>query len=191
LDRAKAFQPDIVIAKACTEDSEFSFESRGLSQLTSIARFLIFCGDESEDHIWRALRAGAQGYILTGEFDRKIVKAVKEVAQGRRFLSAQVTKVILRRFLAPPSQAGRSAGTVPLTPREIEIVRLLSSGNGNKQVAADLGIAVRTAETHRANIMKKLRLHSVAELIHFAISWDIVKTGSSVDSSSLTLSQER
>jgi len=189
--KGKVLRPDIVIIKSHQEDGYVLVTSQKLTELASLARFVIFSGDDSEDSICQALQAGAQGYILASEFDRKIVTAVREVAQGRRFLSSRVTKVILRRFLAVPADADRPAGTVPLTPRELEIVRLLSAGSGNKQVAADLGIAVRTAETHRANIMKKLKLHSIAELIHFAISWGIVPTRNSPTSDNLTLSEGR
>jgi len=189
--KGKILRPDIIIIKGHQEDGYVLVTSQKLTELASLARFVIFSGADSEDCICQALQAGAQGYILAREFDRKIVAAVREVAQGRRFLSSQVTKVILRRFLAGPADAARPAGTVPLTPRELEIVRLLSAGSGNKQVAADLGIAVRTAETHRANIMKKLKLHSIAELIHFAISWGIVPTRNSPASDNLTLSEGR
>src|SRR5579871_1587392 len=187
--KAKVLRPDIIIIKSHPEDRYVLATSQNLAELGSLARFLIFSGDDSEDCICQALQAGAQGYILTSEFDRKIVRAIREVAQGRRFLSAEVTKVILRRFLAPSGRTDRSDGEVPLTPREVEIVRLLSGGSGNKQVAADLGIAVRTAETHRANIMKKLKLHSIAELIHFAIAWGIVPARSSPDPNHLTISE--
>jgi len=188
--KGKILRPDIIILRGHPEDKYVLVTSQKLAELASLARFVILSGGDSEDDICQALQAGAQGYILAREFDRKIVTAVREVAQGRRFLSSQVTKVILRRFLAAPTGNG-PAGTVPLTPREMEIVRLLSAGSGNKQVAADLGIAVRTAETHRANIMKKLKLHSIAELIHFAISWGIVPTRNSPASDNLTLSEGR
>jgi two-component system response regulator NreC len=101
---------------------------------------------------------------------------VEAVAEGKRFLTPKVTEIVLEGFLDRRSQhqQGGRAGT-RATPREIEIIRLLAEGKSNKETASQLGIAVRTVETHRAKIMLKLGLHSLAEVTHYAMRHGIIE----------------
>ena len=137
---------------------------------TPRARFVMLISNPSEQAVREDLRAGALGFLLKSECRNRLADAIKHAASGRRFFSGQISRIILRRFLYPTSNVEKIAGVSDgLTPRELEIVRLITLGNGNKQVAAQLGIAVRTAETHRANVMRKLNLHNLAEIMHYAI----------------------
>ena len=130
----------------------------------------------SEQEIRASLRAGATGFLSKSEFDARFVSAIKHTASGQRFLSGQLARLVLRRFLDSAVERTNARPPVSdLTPRELEIVRLISLGNGNKQVAAHLGIAVRTAEAHRANAMRKLNLHNLAEIVHFALSTGLIQ----------------
>jgi len=123
----------------------------------------------------QALDAGASGYLLKSDLTECLLKAVKAVSEGKRFLTPKVSEIVLQGFLKTTSQhqQAKRAGA-RTTPRELEILRLLAEGRSNKEIAAQLGIAVRTAETHRAKIMLKLGLHSLAELIHYAMSNQII-----------------
>jgi len=102
-----------------------------------------------------------------------LVWAVREVSQGRTFLTPKASDIVLRGFLSVEKK-GRSAADseAALTPRENEILRLLAGGKANKEISAALGITVKTVETHRAKIMLKLNVHSIAELIHYALGED-------------------
>jgi DNA-binding NarL/FixJ family response regulator len=104
-----------------------------------------------------------------------LAKAVKATADGKRFLTPKVSDIVLEGFLntRSPHLQGERTGT-RTTPREVEIIGLLAEGKANKEIAALLGITVRTVETHRSRIMLKLDLHSLAELIHYAIRNEII-----------------
>ncbi|MBS1867825.1 MAG: response regulator transcription factor [Acidobacteria bacterium] len=134
------------------------------------AKLVVLISNPSEGAIREDLRAGAMGFLLKSECKNRLAAAIKQVACGQRFFSGQISRIILRRFLFP-SRSVEDHNNVPdgLTPRELEIIRLITLGNGNKQVAARLGIAVRTAETHRSNLMRKLDLHNLAEVINYAL----------------------
>jgi DNA-binding NarL/FixJ family response regulator len=123
----------------------------------------------------RVLEAGGRGYVLKSDLAGQLVHAVREVSEGRLFLTPKVSDIVLRAFLDEKKRPRDGAGQeTKLTNREQEIVRLLAAGKSNKEVGATLGISVRTAETHRAKIMLKLGVHSVAELIHYAMEQGFV-----------------
>jgi len=129
---------------------------------------------ESDQMVRRVLDAGALGYVLKSDLATHLVKAVKDVSARKLFLTPRVSDIVLKGFLETgnqPDPAGHSPGRP--TPREVEIIRLLAEGKANKKIAAELGITIRTVETHRAKIMLKLGLHSLAELIHYAIRNEI------------------
>jgi DNA-binding NarL/FixJ family response regulator len=125
---------------------------------------------ESDQMVRRVLDAGARGYVLKSDLATHLVKAVKHVVAGKMFLTPKVSDIVVRGFLTTGKEPDLAADsqTRP-SPREIEIIRLLAEGKANKEIAAKLGITTRTVETHRAKIMLKLGLHSLAELIHYAI----------------------
>jgi DNA-binding NarL/FixJ family response regulator len=176
LESARRSQADVIVL----DDDALSgkavpFISRMLP-LHPSSKLLVLTSHSSEHEIRALLKAGATGLLAKSEFETKFVSAVKHIAAGQRFLSGQLARTVLRRFL---DSAIEHTDTRPalsdLTPRELEIVRLISLGNGNKQVAAHLGIAVRTAEVHRANAMRKLNLHNLAELVHLAVSTGLIE----------------
>jgi DNA-binding NarL/FixJ family response regulator len=121
---------------------------------------------ESDQMVRLALDAGARGYLLKSDLTESLVKAVSE---DKRFFTPKVSEIVLNGFLKVRSQHQQGGRRARPTPRELEVVRLLVKGKTNKEVATQLGITVRTVETHRAKIMLKLDLHSLAELIHYAM----------------------
>jgi DNA-binding NarL/FixJ family response regulator len=138
-------------------------------------KVLVLTMHESDQMVKNALEAGAHGYILKSDLTKCLVEAVKEVSEGERSLTPQVSEIVLEGFLKArghPQQAQR-VDAQP-TPRELEIIRLIAEGKLNKEVAYQLGIAVRTVEAHRANVMQKLALHSIADLVHYALRHGII-----------------
>jgi len=124
----------------------------------------------------RVLEAGALGYVLKSDLATSLVKAVKGVSEGKRFLTPKVSEIVLNGFLKSGNQLeGTERFPGLLTPRESEVIRLLAEGKANKEIAAALGIAIRTVETHRAKIMFKLGIHSSNELVRYAIRNKIVE----------------
>jgi len=119
--------------------------------------------------IRRALKAGARGCVKKSDPPKQLLKAVMSVAEGKIFLSSAVSQTVLQDLIKSEKESSRSP-----TRRQLEIIRLLAEGKENKEVAAALGITLRTVESHRAQIMLRLGLHSLTELVHYAIRNKIV-----------------
>ena len=170
VEKAIKLKPDVAILDVGMPELDGFDATRQIVAAVPDTRVLILTMHESGQMVRRALEAGARGYLLKSDLTKSLVKAVEAIAEGKRFLTPKVSEIVLDGFLKAdkePRQVKR-AGT-RTTPRETEIIRLLAEGKMNKEIAAQLGITVRTVETHRAKIMLKLGLHSLADLIHYAI----------------------
>jgi two-component system response regulator NreC len=127
-----------------------------------------------ESYLARALAAGARGYLVKDTADTEIVRAVEAVAQGKPFFSAAVSKLLVEDYMRQLQLRGVTDSYDLLTEREKETLQLLAEGKSNKDVARILEVGVATAETHRANIMTKLGLHSTAEIVLYAVRKKII-----------------
>ena len=135
-------------------------------------RILILTITDSERVIHEVLEVGARGFVLKSDAARDLIAAVEALEQNRTFFTSHVGEMVLEGFL----QNGRKELNLPkLTPREREIVQLLAEGKSTKEVASLLDLSVKTAETHRSNIMRKLGIHSVSELVLYAIRNNIIQ----------------
>jgi DNA-binding NarL/FixJ family response regulator len=170
VEKAKEMKPDVAVVDISMPELDGVEVARQILEAVPDAKVLVLTMHESDQMVQRALGAGAHGYILKSDLTDSLPKAVKAIAEGKRFLTPKVSEIVLDGFLKTKSrhrQGERADARV--TPREVEIIRLLVEGKTNKEIAALLGIAVRTVETHRSKIMLKLGLHSLAELIHYAM----------------------
>ncbi len=131
---------------------------------------LVLTVDESE-HVFReALKAGAKGFLRKSDAARRLRAAVEALQRGQMFVTSQTQEDPLEgRLLERSSVALARVGRNRLTPRELEIVQFLAQGKTSKEVSALLGISVKTTETHRSNIMRKLNFHSVSQLVMYAV----------------------
>lgn len=170
LEKAIELKPDVAVIDISMPDLDGVEVARQIREAVPDTKVLVLTMHESEQMVRRALDAGARGYLLKSDLADSLIKAVKAVAHGKRFLAPKVSEIVLEGFLTAGDhhQQGDRAGT-RMSPREIEIIRLLAEGKVNKEIAALLGISVRTVETHRAKIALKLGLHSRSELIHYAM----------------------
>jgi DNA-binding NarL/FixJ family response regulator len=128
-------------------------------------KVLVLSMQDDPRYIREAFAAGASGYVLKEAADTELVSAVREVARGGRYVNPGLGA----RLMAAEVDAERHAADDPLSEREHEVLRLLALGHTNQEIAKELFISVRTAETHRSHIMQKLRLASRAELVRYAI----------------------
>jgi DNA-binding NarL/FixJ family response regulator len=175
VEKATKLKPDVAIVDISMPDLDGLQATRQIREVAPGASVVILTMHESDQMVRRVLEAGALGYVLKSDLATHLVRAVRDVSGGKLFLTPKVSGIVLKGFLKTGSQPGPVEHLqVRPTPREVEIIRLLAEGNSNKKIAADLGITVRTVETHRAKIMLKLGLHSLAELIHYAIRNEIV-----------------
>jgi DNA-binding NarL/FixJ family response regulator len=180
VEKAIKQKPDVAILDISMPELDGVEATRQILEAVPDTGVLVLTMHGSEQMVRSALGAGARGYLLKSDLTECLVKAVKAIADGKRFLTPTVSEIVLDGFLRTRSE-GQRRGT-RTTPREIEIIRLLAEGKSNKESATQLGITVRTVETHRAKIMLKLGLHSLADLIHYAISQGLHKTVGSAQS---------
>jgi DNA-binding NarL/FixJ family response regulator len=172
VEKARELTPDVAvldIGMPLLNGVEATRQIRKLSPKTAI---LILTMHDSDLLVQEVLAAGALGYILKDDADRNLIAAVDALRRHKPFLSSRVSEAAL--------SAGAPEGERPsrnrLTPRQREILQLLAEGKSNKEVAAALGISVKTAETHRANIMLKLNFHSITELVRYAVRNKIIQS---------------
>lgn len=149
--------------------------TRQIRRVSPETEILVLTMHESEQMVEKVLEAGALGYVLKDVADSTLISAVEMLRRHKPFASPRIARSFTRagsrhaeNAPAPERARGR------LTEREREIIQLLAEGKSNKEVAGVLGISVRTAETHRANIMLKLDLHSIVDLVHFAMRNKII-----------------
>ena len=145
-------------------------QARAVSPQT---RVLVLSMHNDEPYVIEALRAGAAAYILKGSESAEIARALAEVTAGRRYLSAELSEWAIN-ALATKS-ADQSDPVSTLSPREREVLQLAAEGMGNPEIAEKLFISPRTAETHRANLMRKLGLQTTTDLVRFAIRKGLIQ----------------
>jgi two-component system, NarL family, response regulator NreC len=127
-----------------------------------------------ESYVMRALKAGARGYLLKDSAATDLISAIQAVSQGKSFFSSKIRLILAEDYARAIKKKGVADSYELLTPREREILQLLAEGKTNKEVASSLDISVYTAETHRGNILQKLNLHSLAELVLYAVRKGII-----------------
>ena len=135
---------------------------------------LILTAHESEQLVREVLAAGARGYVLKSDAGRILVRAVEALLEGQTFFTSKVARLVLAGYLRGGGAEAQETGPI-LSTREREIVQLLAEGASNKDVARALGISVKTAETHRSNIMRKMQFTSLSDLVKYAVRNKIIE----------------
>ena len=177
VEKASQLRPDVAvldIGMPLLNGVEATRQIRKLSPKTEV---LILTMHDSELLVQEVLGAGAHGYILKDDADRNLVAAVDALRRHKPYLSSRVSDAASNATMG--SGDGSASGLAVrsrLTPREREILQLLAEGKSNKEVAGYLGISVKTAETHRANIMLKMDFHSITELVRYAVRNKIIQS---------------
>ncbi len=163
---ARAVHPDVVLMDVVMPGAS------GIEAIPDVlkdapgAKVLVLSMQDDPRYVREAFEAGASGYVLKEAADTDVVAAVREVADGRRY----VHPTLGARLVAAEAEERKRAEQDPLSEREREVLRLLALGHTNQEIAKRLYISVRTAETHRAHIMRKLRLSTRAELVRYALA---------------------
>jgi DNA-binding NarL/FixJ family response regulator len=171
--KTKELKPDIVVLDIGMPNLNGLVAASQILQNDPKQRILVLTVTDSEQVIREVLEVGARGFVLKSDAARDLVAAVDALSQNRTFFSSQAGEMVLSGFI----NGGRGVPNIPrLTTREREVVQLLAEGKSTKEVASVLDLSVKTAETHRSNIMRKLNLHSVSELVMYAIRNNIIRT---------------
>ena len=164
--QARALKPDVIL-----------LDQSGLDVLPTLrheqpdTKVLVLSMQDDPQYVRQAFAAGASGYVLKEAADTEVVAAIREVAKGGRYVNPELGA----RLVSAETEAARRAEENPLSDREREVLRLLALGHTNQEIAKQLYISVRTAETHRAHIMQKLHLSSRAELVRHALAQGLLE----------------
>jgi two-component system, NarL family, response regulator NreC len=162
---ARALKPDVILLDVVMPDQSGLEIIPTLLHENPETKILMLSMQDDPRYVREAFDAGASGYVLKEAADSEVVAAVREVARGGRYVDPELGA----RLVAADSEERKRAEEDPLSEREGEVLRLLALGHTNQEIAKHLYISVRTAETHRAHIMQKLRLSSRAELVRYAL----------------------
>lgn len=141
----------------------------------SHTQVVILSMHSDEGYVLRALKAGARAYILKNSADADLIRAVRSVADGKSFFSPAISKLLLEDYVRKIRDKEVEDSYDLLTPREREVLQLLAEGKSNKETAAILNLSLYTVETHRGNILEKLNLHGIPELILYAVRKGIIQ----------------
>jgi two-component system, NarL family, response regulator NreC len=164
--RARALKPDVILLDVVMPGASGIDVLPTLLKESPETKVLILSMQDDPSYVREAFAAGASGYILKEAVDEEVVSAIREIAAGERY----VHPALGARMVAADAQERAAADADPLSEREREVLRLLALGHTNQEIAEQLYISVRTAESHRAHIMQKLRLTTRAELVRHALS---------------------
>ena len=169
--RARALKPDVILLDVVMPGQSGIDVLPALLKEAPETRVLVLSMQDDPTYVREAFSAGARGYVLKEAADEEVVTAVREIANGRNY----VHPALGARLVAAEAQERAAAEADPLSDREREVLRLLALGHTNQEIAKMLYISVRTAETHRAHIMQKLRLDTRAELVRYALSHGLLE----------------
>lgn len=173
VEKAALHKPDVVILDIGMPVLNGLEAARQIRREIPGVEVLILTMHESEQVVREVVEAGARGYVLKTDAGRALVKAVEALAQHKTFFTSRVADLAARALQAN-DRSGTTGETSVLTHREREVVQLLAEGRTNKEVAESLGISVRTIETHRNNIMRKLGGHTLSDLVRYAVRNNLV-----------------
>lgn len=178
VELAIATKPDVVLLDIGMPNLNGLEAARQILAVLPETAILILTMHDSDNVVREVLRAGARGFLLKTDAGRDLVAAVEALQRQRTFFTTRVSQMVLDGFLDRQDKTHESkdyvAGDV-LTSREREVIQLLAEGKTSKEVAVALNLSVKTAETHRTNLMRKLGLHSVADLTRYAVRNGIVQ----------------
>jgi DNA-binding NarL/FixJ family response regulator len=176
VDKVRALKPDVTVVDVGMPGLNGLEATRQMLKNDPETKVLILTMHESDPLIREVLDAGARGYLLKSDAGKDLVSAVEAIRRNKTYFTARVAQMVLDGYLdkKPRAQADTDVPASRLTPRQREIVQLLAEGKSSKEVAVALNLSVKTAETHRANIMRRLNCHSVSELVRYAIRNNII-----------------
>jgi len=177
--KVKELKPDVTIMDISMPEMNGLEATKILTAQQPKAKILILSMYDNDDYVMKAIEYGAQGFILKGTNREDFVKAINTVNDGQKYFAPDVSAVIINQYLlqkSPSNGLRKSNGfdiyaptQNPLTKREKSLVNLLVQGYDNKAIAEEFKISIRTVETHRFNIMKKLKVNNAADLVRIAI----------------------
>ena len=166
--------PDVVVMDLAMPVMNGMEATRRILAANPRVAVVILSMHQDESYILGSLHAGAKGYLLKDSMRKELVEAIRAVSQGRSFFTRKVSRLLKEDYMMQLQQRGLGDTYEMLTDREREVLQLIAEGRTNKEVASMLKIGLTTVETHRMHILQKLGLHSVPELILYAVRKGII-----------------
>lgn len=173
VQKALELRPDIVIVDIAMPQLNGLEATRQIMHQRPSTKVLVLTMHDSEQVVRDVLEAGARGYLLKSDAGRDLMSALEAIQRNKTFFTSKISDMVLSTFLNGRPSAPEVSGP-GLTSREREVIQLVAEGKSTKEVAVALGLSVKTADTHRSNLMRKLGVHSVSELVLYAIRNNII-----------------
>ena len=173
-ERAEATRPDVVVLDIAMPNMSGIEAAQRIRAVLPQAAIVILSMHSDEGYVLRALKAGAKGYLLKDSAESDLIEAIKAVSEGKAFFSPEISKILVEDYVRDMRKRGAEDSYELLTAREREILYLLAEGKSNKDIATLLDLSLYTVETHRRNLQDKLNLHSLAELILYAVRKGVI-----------------
>lgn len=171
---AQELRPDVIVMDIAMPNLNGIDAAKQIVNQDSHIAVVILSMHSDEGYVMRALKSGAKAYLLKDSAEADLIRAVRAVREGKSFFSPAVSRMLLEDYVRQLQQRGAEDSYELLSPREREILQLIAEGKTNKEVAAMLNLSLYTVETHRTHILQKLNLHSVPELILYAVRKGII-----------------
>jgi len=169
IQQAEATLPDVAVVDIAMPNLSGIEAAQRITAALPHTGIVILSMHSDEGYVLRALKAGAKGYLLKDSAEGDLIEAIKAVHQGKTFFSPEISKMLVEDYVQGIRTRGADDSYDLLTPREREILQLLAERKSNKEIAQALNLSPYTIETHRRNLQEKLNLHSLAELILYAV----------------------
>ncbi len=190
IEQAKKLLPDVVVMDITMADMDGLAACQYIRSVQPVTQVLMLTMHESEEYFLQALRMGAAGYLVKKAAPAELSAAVRTIAHGGAYLYPGLAKALIHAYLAidtrtntsfvaqKPQSAVREASLAQvltiLTPREMEVLKLVAEGRTNQEIADQLVLSIKTVQAHRANVMEKLGLHDITHLVRFAIHYGLI-----------------
>jgi two-component system response regulator NreC len=169
VQQAQATKPDVAVLDIAMPHLNGTEAAQRIIEALPNTAVIILSMHSDEGYVLRALRSGAKGYLVKDSAEGDLIEAIKAVSQGKAFFSPEVSKMLVEDYVREIRTRGVEDSYELLTAREREILHLLAEGKSNKEMATLLQLSLFTVETHRRNLQEKLNLHSLAEVILYAV----------------------
>lgn len=173
VQKVKELRPEILITDISMPGMNGFDAIRQIHAFDPHIGILMLTMHDSERMLRGAMEAGAHAYVLKSDLDNRLIEAVEALCEGRAFFSPGISRTVMKSFVQGDQPGTQDPNA--LTNRQREVLKLLAMGKSNKEVASELGISVRTAETHRRQIMDRLKVRTLSELVLFAVRNDLIK----------------
>jgi len=167
---AEDTQPDVAILDISMPILNGVDAARELKKSSPKTRVIILTKHDEDQYVTEALRAGVRGYVLKSQVANDLLHAIQEVCRGSVYLSPSISRTVVGAYLSKAD-----VGADPLSARERQVLQLVGEGKSTKEIATQLGISVKTAESHRTRLMRKLDIHETASLVRYAIRRGLIQ----------------